>query len=75
MKEFLEKVRGAFKSAWEFLVETRKELHNVSWPTRQELTGTTVVVIVAVFFFGFFLYVVDLVVGAGINFIFRHAGQ
>jgi preprotein translocase SecE subunit len=75
MREFWEKVKGAFKNGWEFLGETRKELHNVSWPTRQELTGTTVVVIVAVFFFGFFLYVVDLVVGAGINYVFRHAGQ
>ena len=75
MREFWEKVKGVSKNAWEFLVETRKELHNVSWPTRQELTGTTVVVIVAVFFFGFFLFVVDEIVGTGINYIFRHIGQ
>ncbi|MBM3789693.1 MAG: preprotein translocase subunit SecE [Acidobacteria bacterium] len=46
----------------EFIRETRKELNNVSWPNRQELTGTTIVVIVAVFFFGFFLWAVDLIV-------------
>ena len=47
----------------EFVKETRKELNNVSWPSWPELRGTTIVVIVAVFFFGFFLWAVDLVVG------------
>jgi preprotein translocase subunit SecE len=75
MKEFLERLKGSFKSFWEFLKDTRKELNNVSWPNRRELTGTTIVVIVAVFFFGFFLYVVDLVVNAGISRIFHAASQ
>ncbi|MFH1572945.1 MAG: preprotein translocase subunit SecE [Acidobacteriota bacterium] len=51
-----------FRNMAEFIRETRKELNNVSWPNRQELTGTTIVVIVAVFFFGFFLWAVDLIV-------------
>ena len=75
MKEFWEKVKGVFRNSWEFLKETRKELNNVSWPSRRELTGTTLVVLVAVFFFGFFLYVVDLVVNAGMTAIFHRAGQ
>ena len=70
MKAFLLKMKSALHGAWEFLVETRKELKNVSWPARPELTGTTIVVIAAVFFFGFFLAVVDLVVRAGMDFIF-----
>ncbi len=71
MREFFEKLKSSFKSAFEFLKETKKELNNVSWPSRRELTGTTIVVIVAVFFFGFFLYVVDIAVNAGMNFIFQ----
>ncbi len=75
MSEFFRKLQSSFKSSIEFIKETRKELNNVSWPSRRELTGTTLVVIVAVFFFGFFLFLVDTVVNAGMNFIFQRAGQ
>jgi len=71
MKEFFEKLRGWFRNIFEFLKDTRKELNNVSWPARREVTGTTLVVIVAVFFFGSFLYVVDFIVGNGMAYIFR----
>ena len=70
MKEFWLKLKASFRSAWEFLTDTRKEMKNVSWPSRQELAGTTLVVIVAVFFFGFFLFVVDLIVNNGMRSIF-----
>jgi preprotein translocase SecE subunit len=75
MREFIQKIKDWFRSATEFIKDTRKELNNVSWPPRHELTGTTLVVIVAVFFFGFFLYVVDLFVNAGMNLVFRRFGQ
>jgi preprotein translocase subunit SecE len=72
MNEFLEKVKSSVRNSIEFIKETRKELNNVSWPGRREVTGTTLVVIVAVFFFGFFLWVVDIIVHAGLNsIIFR----
>jgi preprotein translocase SecE subunit len=67
MKEFWQKVVGIFRSTVEFIKET--------WPARRELTGTTMVVIVAVFFFGFFLYVVDRIIGFGITYLYRLAGQ
>jgi preprotein translocase subunit SecE len=41
----------------EVVVETRK----VSWPSRDEVVATTVVVIIASFVFGIFLYICDLV--------------
>jgi preprotein translocase SecE subunit len=75
MKEYLQKTRDSFRNAIEFIKDTRKELNNVSWPPRHELTGTTLMVIVAVFFFGFFLYFVDVIVNAGMNLIFRQVGQ
>ncbi len=67
MKDFFEKLGKWFKGIIEFLKDTRKELHNVSWPSRREVTGTTIVVIVSVFFFGFYLYVADLIVNYGVN--------
>jgi len=69
MKDFLLKVKNSFKSLIEFLKETRKELNNVSWPGKREVTGTTVVVVASVFFFGFFLFVVDFVVSYAMNLI------
>ncbi len=67
MSEFFDKVKSSFHNGVEFIRETRKELKNVSWPSRRETTGTTLVVIAAVFFFGFFLWVVDFIVMYGMR--------
>jgi preprotein translocase subunit SecE len=69
MGSFLEKLGKWFRDIIEFLKDTRKELNNVSWPDRREVTGTTIVVIAAVFFFGFFLFLVDFILGNGMNYI------
>jgi preprotein translocase subunit SecE len=71
MKDFYAKLMKKVHGFIDFLKDTRKELNNVSWPGRREVTGTTLVVIAAVFFFGFFLYIVDFIVGNGMNYIFR----
>jgi preprotein translocase subunit SecE len=44
-----------------FVVEVRMELKKVTWPPRKEVYATTIVVIIAVFFFGFYLYGLDLI--------------
>ena len=69
MKEFFAKLGNRFRNIIDFLKDTRKELNNVSWPGRREVTGTTIVVIVSVFFFGIFLFVVDLIVRNGMNYV------
>jgi len=71
MKDFLDKIRKSFLSKIEFIKDTRKELNNVSWPGWREVRGTTIVVIVSVFFFGFFLFLVDQVINTGMNYLFR----
>ena len=48
------------KRAKAFLVEVRAEFKKVTWPPRKEVYGTTVVVIITVFFFGFYLYGMDV---------------
>ena len=53
----------------DFVKETKKELYNVSWPGRREVISTTGVVIVAVFFFGFFLFLVDFLISNGMGYI------
>jgi preprotein translocase SecE subunit len=49
-------------------------MKKVSWPGRQEVIGTTVVVIVACFIFGFYLFVVDAGLSWVVDKVFRAAG-
>ncbi|HUU37622.1 MAG TPA: preprotein translocase subunit SecE [Candidatus Desulfaltia sp.] len=42
-----------------FLREVRSEIKKVTWPSRNEVYNTTVVVIIAMVFFGFYLYFMD----------------
>ncbi len=44
-----------------FLSEVKSELKKVTWPGRQEVYGTTIVVIITTVFFGFYLYGLDVV--------------
>jgi len=44
-----------------FLSEVRAELKRVTWPGRKEVYATTVVVFATTFFFGFYLWGLDLV--------------
>ena len=43
-----------------FLTEVRAELKKVTWPGLEEVRSTTIVVIATTFFFGFYLWGLDL---------------
>lgn len=43
-----------------FLTSVRNEVGKVTWPTRNEVRGTTIIVLITVFFFGFYLYGLDI---------------
>ena len=43
-----------------FFVEVKSELKKVTWPPKQEVYSTTIVVILTTVFFGFYLFVTDL---------------
>ncbi len=43
-----------------YVAETREELKKCSWPSRDELKGSTVVVILSILLLGLFTVVVDL---------------
>jgi preprotein translocase subunit SecE len=54
-----------------FLKEVRTELGKVSWSTRQEVLGSTFVVIVITGIMALFIFLVDIVLSRTLNFIFR----
>ena len=49
-------------------------MKKVSWPSRSEVMGTTLVVIVACFLFGFYLFIVDAGLSWLLDKLFRAAG-
>ncbi len=55
-----QKVRW-YKRFSNFLKEVKAEVKKVTWPSRNEVYSTTIVVILATFFFGFYLYFMDVI--------------
>jgi preprotein translocase subunit SecE len=56
----------------EYLHEVRIEMHQVTWPSRDQVLSTTFVVIVAVAFFGVFFFGVDSTVGYVLERLFNY---
>jgi len=56
-----ESIKDWTERAKQFYQDVRGEMKKVSWPGRQEIMGTTIVVILATFFFGAYLGLVDYV--------------
>ena len=54
-----------------FIHDTRLELKRVTWPERKQVRATTLVVIVTVFFFGFYLFLADIVFSRVIEQVFQ----
>ena len=65
MKEWIEKLRR-------FMTEVRGELKRTTWPSRAEVRGTTLVVIITVFIFAVFLFAVDWVLSRGVTTVFGY---
>jgi preprotein translocase subunit SecE len=54
-----------FGRVGEFYQQVKQEMRKTTWPTRTEVWSTTVVVLLAVVFFGFYLWGVDRLVTLG----------
>lgn len=54
--------KGHLRSLSNYTEETREELRKCTWPTRSELKGATVVVILSTFALGLYTVVIDSVV-------------
>jgi len=53
-----------------FLKDVREEMRKVVTPSRTEVQSTTIVVMVTVFLFAAYFWLVDVILGAGIDKIF-----
>ena len=60
-----------FKKAIKFLQEVKTELSKVSWSTRQELIGSTLVVIVVTSIMAVYIGVIDLTLSKLLSLVFR----
>ena len=65
---------GRVKQLRQFVLEVWAELKKTTWPGRQEVYGTTLVVIVTVLICAFFLWVVDKVLDTTMSRLFEMVG-
>ena len=65
---------GRFDRFRTFLTEVRNELKRVTWPSRNEVYATTVVVILTSAFIGLYLFAVDYGVNIVVQWILRRFG-
>ena len=72
--ELARRVTGSIAGTKEFLHDVRVEMKQVTWPSREDVIATTWVVIATVAFFGVFLWIVDLGVQRGVQYIFKKFG-
>jgi len=54
-----------------FLKEVKAELGKVSWSTRQEVLGSTFVVIVITAIMTLFIFIADIILSKALNLLFR----
>ena len=66
----MQRVTAGPERALLFLKDVRQEMHKVVTPSRTEVQNTTIVVTVTVFLFAAYFWLVDVVLGAGIDKIF-----
>jgi len=75
MTNKLQESLGKTKDLWvrikTFFSEVNAEVRKVTWPTLKEVRDTTIVVIIAVFLFGIFLYLVDMALHRFIQHLFN----
>lgn len=64
-----------WKTFREFLVDVRKETGKVSWPAKDEVVGTTTVVIIYTTIVGVYLFAVDAMITPVINWFFASFGS
>ena len=67
-------ISGTLTRMRTFLTETRSEMKKVTFPSREEVVGTTIVVLVASVIFAFYLWLADLVILQVFEWIYQVIG-
>ena len=70
--EFGERLKSWPERVKTFYNDVRTEMKKVTAPSRKEVQATTAVVIITVALFGVYFWVVDNVIGHGIDYMFRY---
>jgi preprotein translocase subunit SecE len=65
------KVRSIPERIKVFYNDVRAEMRKVTAPSLKEVQATTVVVIVTVFLFGLYFFVIDSLIGRGVDVLFH----
>jgi preprotein translocase subunit SecE len=55
----------------QFISEVKVEMQKVSWSTREELIGSTIIVIVSTLLLGIFIGIVDIILTKFVNILLR----
>ena len=69
------KIKELYERWQRFFAEVKAEMKKVTYPTREEVVGTTVVVIVTSVIFAIYLFLVDFVVMKGYSGFVRIVGS
>jgi len=67
----LDGIRSWIDRAKAFYNDVRTEMRKVTTPSRKEVQSTTTVVLIAVFLFGVYFWIIDNVIGRGIDYLFH----
>ena len=71
----LKKIQEVPQRVVRFYGDVKSELKKVTWPSRKEVYGTTIIVILTVFFFGAYLFVVDLMLKNAVEWMLGGIGE
>jgi preprotein translocase subunit SecE len=63
----LGQAKGVWQRVAQYIYEVKTETKRVTWPGKQEIYGTTVMVILTTFLFGIYFYFCDLVFSHGVR--------
>ena len=62
------------RNIWGFFLESKQEVRKVVWPTREETIRTTMLVFAMVFAVGLILWVLDMILFKGVQFLTGQGG-
>jgi preprotein translocase subunit SecE len=67
---------GIHKSVWlqvrDYFSDVRTEMRRVTWPGKQEIYGTTVMVVLTTFLFGIYFWGCDQVFSVAVSKVLKH---
>jgi preprotein translocase subunit SecE len=64
-----------FNKVKKFFIDAYQEMHKVAWPSKQELTGSTIVVVVMSVIVSIFIGIVDLILNKLVNLLMTVASS